>query len=80
MTSLAKFLKRILSRRYKGKNHKYIRYTLEIPARFNSKIALYFEVVFDEEIDITTSQNSTEDVLHISLAKKKHQANTPPAT
>ena len=79
MTSLAKFLKRILNRRYKGKDHKYIRYTFEIPARLNSKIALYFEVVFDE-IDITTSQTSTEDVLHISLVKKKHQANTPPAT
>jgi hypothetical protein len=79
LNSLVKFFKRILNRRYKGKNHKYIRYALEIPARFNSEAALFFEVVFDE-INVTTVQTSKEDVLHITLIKNKRQTKPLPAT
>jgi hypothetical protein len=73
---LVKFIKRILNRRYKGKNHTYIRYVLEIPAKFNRKIADYSEMTF--EIHLTSSETLTQEVLTIALVGiKRHKGSTP---
>ncbi len=75
---LVKFIKRILNRRYKGKNHTYIRYVLEIPAKFNRKIAAYSEMTF--EVHLTSSETSTQEVLTIALVGIRQHKGSAPAT
>lgn len=79
MTRLTKFLKRLLKRRYKGRDFKYKQYVLEIPARFNRWIEENADGVFDE-IDITISETSTEKVVNIVLTNKNQKTNSLPAT
>jgi hypothetical protein len=76
LRSLVKFIRRILKRRYKGRDHIYTRYVLEIPSRFNPKIAALLDKTF--EIDITSSETSTEETLNISMLKKT-PTTSPPA-
>ena len=74
---MAKFLKRILNRHSKGKDLTYIRYVLEIPARVNGKIAAYLGQIL--EIDVTSTETQTQEVLSISITRKKQQTNLAPA-
>ena len=70
---MAKFLKRMLKRHYKGKDHLYTRYVLEVPSKFNGKIASRLDQNF--EVEITSSESSTQEVLNIALVTKKHPKN-----
>ena len=67
---MVKFLKRTLSRPYKGKEHDYAKYQLELPVRLNAKIAPHENKDFDE-VEITSSETSTQEILNISLVRNK---------
>ena len=67
---MVKFLKRNLSRPYKGKEHDYVKFSLELPTRLNAKIAPHANKVFDQA-DITSKETSTQEILNISLVRNK---------
>ena len=67
---MVKFLKRILSRPYKGKEHDYVKYSLELPTQLNAKIAPHANKVFDQA-DITSKETPTQEILNISLVRNK---------
>jgi hypothetical protein len=76
---MVKFFRRLLNRRYKGKDHGYFRYILELPARLNTKLEPHLDKDFDEA-DITSEETPTQEFLHICLVrnKPKQQDNSPP--
>jgi hypothetical protein len=82
---MVKLLRRILNRRYKGKDHEYERYLLEFPAKLNEKLASHNGKIFDE-IEIASSETATKEILNISLTKNKPkptgdtESNSSPAT
>jgi hypothetical protein len=82
---MVKFLRRKLNRRYKGKDHEYVRYLLEFPVKLNGKLASHSGKVFDE-IEIASTETGTKEVLNIALVRKKPKppegtvSNSPPAT
>ncbi len=78
LSLLVKFIRRILNRRYKGRNHTYIRYVLEVPARFNRKVASYSGMCF--KIQITSSETPTQEVLTIALIRDRQHKDSTPAT
>jgi|WetSurMetagenome_2_1015567.scaffolds.fasta_scaffold72406_2 hypothetical protein len=67
---MVKIFRRILNRRYKGKDREYARYLLEFPAKLNGKLASHSGKVFDE-IEIASTETVTKEVLNIALVRKK---------
>lgn len=77
---MVKFIRRLLNRRYKGKDHGYFRYVLELPARLNDKVEPHLDKDFDVT-EITATETSTQEVLNISMVmnKPKQPDNAAPA-
>jgi hypothetical protein len=68
---LVKFLRRKLTRRYKGKDHEYVRCLLEFPVKLNWKLASHSGKVFDDEIEVASIETATKEVLNVALVRKK---------
>jgi hypothetical protein len=67
---VVKFQERIIGKKYKRKEYGSKKFLMEFPVRVNQKIEPHKAKTFDN-IDITTQDMPKEEVLNISLVRKK---------
>jgi hypothetical protein len=67
---VVKFQERIIKKKYKQKEYGSKKFLMEFPVKVNQKIESHKSKKFDD-IDITTQDMPKEEVLNISLIRKK---------